>query len=175
MQALSEHDGEGDANAPAAGPTYVEEQEEYRQAFLQARPFSYIRMLAHYAASGPDALFLILQEAGKALQGSEADDAFGGVLMMKKKKKKKAFVDDVEADDEDKEAPVQTQALLDSYFGKDDKLDQAELFLKDFIRKQVKLYCHFCGSDLSRLRNAASGSGVCKHFLIVFAPEMEGG
>ncbi len=56
---------------------------------------------------------------------------------MLTKKRRGADADQDEGPPGDQEQEVQTQALLDSYFGKDDKLDGGELFLKDYIRKQV--------------------------------------
>jgi hypothetical protein len=72
------------------------------------------------------------QEAGRALAGGEAADAFGGVLVPRAGG---AAAGDAAAPAA--RADARTQELLDAYFGADDQLPAGERFLKGFIRNKV--------------------------------------
>jgi hypothetical protein len=83
-------------------------------------------------ASAPLPLRAAAQEAGRALAGGEAADAFGGVLVPRAGG---AAASDVAAPAG--RADARTQELLDAYFGADDQLPEGERFLKGFIRNKV--------------------------------------
>ncbi|KAK9908790.1 hypothetical protein WJX75_002962 [Coccomyxa subellipsoidea] len=91
-----------------SGPTYVEEQEQFRRSFLQ------------------EADNLLAEEG-------DGDDEFGGIL--KKQRRQSSTAEDLGTSGGAKKAE-KTQELLDAYFGKDDQLAEDERFLKHYMLKK---------------------------------------
>ncbi|GMG99942.1 hypothetical protein Nepgr_001782 [Nepenthes gracilis] len=78
--------------------SYAEEQEDLRQAFLDA------------------------------VAEAEIDDGDGGEFLREKAKENK---------EEEEEKNEEVKKRLDEYFGEDDKLDEKEMFLKDFFKNKM--------------------------------------
>ena len=150
-EAGSSEDEDAHPSARATGPTYVEEQEQLRQAFLQVGCLplrapgipSFVQHACTAGAGGRKGhpVAARTQEVEEE-QGAEQDeDGFGGILRQKRR-----MLPDAPEGAAGDGGGGQTPALLDAYFGADEGLPEGERFLKAYISQQARAASRLCRS-----------------------------